>query len=72
MNCFQIPTATISLKHNILNFLWKGRCSKISWDTLCKCKEEGAMRLRKLEDLNLVARLTLIWRLINEQGLWAN
>lgn len=30
------------------------------------------MRLRKLEDLNLVARLTLIWRLINEQGLWAN
>lgn len=72
MQCFRLPVSTVQkIKHLILNFLWKSRNSKIPWEILCREKEEGGMGLRNLEELNRALYVKLIWKIINEEGIWA-
>ncbi|KAG7563869.1 Reverse transcriptase zinc-binding domain [Arabidopsis suecica] len=57
-------------------FLWSGTemCStkaKISWDIVCKPKEEGGLGLRSLKEANDVCCLKLVWRIVSHsKSLW--
>lgn len=57
----------VSILHKIdsmcVDFFWNGMTHKISWDTLYKPKLEGSIGIRKLSDLNITARLKLLWNL---------
>ena len=44
--------------------------TKISWDNVCKPKEEGGLGLRSLTETNKVSCLKLIWRILSQTMLW--
>lgn len=39
----------------------------VSWDTLCKSKEEGGLGLRRSKDMNKAMLTKLAWRLLHEE-----
>ncbi|KAG7541478.1 Reverse transcriptase zinc-binding domain [Arabidopsis thaliana x Arabidopsis arenosa] len=77
MSAFRIPRDCIKEINTICSaFLWSGpelntRKAKVSWDDICKPKQEGGLGLRSLKEANDVSILKLIWRVIsNEDSLW--
>ncbi|KAF8092782.1 hypothetical protein N665_0401s0029 [Sinapis alba] len=46
------------------------RKAKISWENVCKPKEEGGLGLRSLTETNKVSCLKLIWRILSQSTLW--
>ena len=58
-------------------FLWSGpamngRKAKISWEEVCKTKQEGGLGLRPLKEVNQVCCLKLIWRIVSASSLWVS
>ncbi|XP_056842893.1 uncharacterized protein LOC130495512 [Raphanus sativus] len=56
-------------------FLWSGSAmstskAKISWENVCRPKEEGGLGLRSLSETNKVCCLKLIWRIVSQSTLW--
>ena len=58
------------------SFLWKNSTSpssraRVSWSNICKPKKEGGLRLRKLEEFDLVFKLKRLWIFFSNSGsLW--
>lgn len=57
-------------------FIWSGSPNthtntKVSWDDICKPKEEGGLGIRRLRDTSRVFALSLMWRILtNSWSLW--
>ncbi|KAL0294267.1 UNVERIFIED_CONTAM: hypothetical protein Sradi_6895600 [Sesamum radiatum] len=57
-------------------FLWKGSTgsglAKVSWDHVCKSKEEGGLGLRRVLYMNQALMLKNVWRLLQEDpnSIW--
>ncbi|XP_056850253.1 uncharacterized protein LOC108824527 [Raphanus sativus] len=56
-------------------FLWSGPAmstskAKISWENVCRPKDEGGLGLRSLSETNRVCCLKLIWRITSQSTLW--
>lgn len=50
----------------------KKKVHLINWETLCKLKKEGGLRLRQAEMMNMAFLAKLGWRAINEpNSLWS-
>lgn len=45
---------------------------KISWEDICKLKQEGGQGLRPLKEVNQVSCLKLIWRILSAHSLWVS
>ena len=43
---------------------------KISWENVCKPKEEGGLGLRSLTETNKVSCLKIIWCILSQSTLW--
>ena len=56
------------------NFYWnKGEKHSplISWDEICKSKENGGTGIRKAEEINIAMQLKLLWKTIAEpDNIW--
>lgn len=58
------------------NFIWgttseARRCHLLSWDTICRPKEEGGLGFRSLRMVNICYMLKLGWNLVvNQDALW--
>lgn len=72
MLTYQMPSATIDkINRMCANFVWSGKVHKISWNKLCRPKEEGGVGLRNFTDIKKAAALKLLWHYANGSSLWA-
>lgn len=46
------------------NFVWNSKAHKISWDDVCKTKDEGGLGIRKTEEIAKIVVIKLIWDFI--------
>ncbi|KAL9686221.1 hypothetical protein QQ045_023676 [Rhodiola kirilowii] len=57
------------------NFLWdRGSASRhhwVSWEKICRPKEEGGLGIRRLEDVKKCLLTKLAWRFLQNQTIWA-
>jgi hypothetical protein len=68
----QIPASIIQKINSLCaNFLWKSKSHKMSWDEVCKTKNEGGLGIRKIEDIAKSIAAKLLWNYINGDSLWA-
>lgn len=74
---FLLPKSCLDTLEKLCNsFLWNGspetaRGAKVSWESVCSPKNSGGLGLRRLEDMNQVFGLKLIWLLFASKGsLW--
>lgn len=74
---FPLPKGCFETLERLCNaFLWSGaptsaRGAKVSWDSMCSPKSAGGLGLRRLNDLNQIFGLKLIWLLFAANGsLW--
>jgi hypothetical protein len=57
-------------------FFWGGseetrKTSWISWNTICLCKENGGLGVRRLREFNIALLGKWCWRmLVDREGLW--
>ena len=77
MAAYRLPRECIREVEKICSaFLWSGTSSnshkaKISWENVCRPKQEGGLGLRSLEEANDVRCLKLIWRIVSHgNSLW--
>ncbi|CAN6846295.1 unnamed protein product [Brassica oleracea] len=49
---------------------WSCTGAKVAWKDICKLKCEGGLGIRALKEVNKVAGLKLIWRLLTGDSLW--
>lgn len=58
------------------SFLWSGseesrKIAWVSWEVVCRCKDDGGLGIQKLHAYNLALLRKWIWRLLTErEGLW--
>lgn len=58
------------------NFIWGStaevrKCHLVSWDTVCRSKEDGGLGFRSLRSVNASYMMELGWELItNREALW--
>lgn len=76
---FPLPKGCLDSLERILGaFLWNGaphsaRGAKVSWDSVCTSKKVGGLGLRRLQSINKVFTLKLIWLLFDGSGyLWVS
>ncbi|KAJ6794693.1 Uncharacterized protein M6B38_230205 [Iris pallida] len=70
LQSIQIPTATIRKVEAICaDFIWRGGMHAISWDQLCRPREEGGVGLRPLHAVRKVACVKMAWRFIRGVAL---
>ena len=73
---FRLPSGCIKeVEQLCASFLWTGpelksTGAKVAWKDICKLKCEGGMGIRALKEVNKVAGLKLIWRLLTWDSLW--
>lgn len=74
---FPLPKACLEALEKLCNsFFWSGapnsaRGAKVSWESVCTPKAAGGLGLRRLENMNQVFGLKLIWLLFAGTGsLW--
>ncbi|CAA7013480.1 unnamed protein product [Microthlaspi erraticum] len=74
---FPLPKKCLHKLEQMCNaFLWNGvpdsaRGARVSWASVCSPKSAGGLGLRRLEDMNQVFGLKLIWMLFASNGsLW--
>lgn len=78
MAAFRLPSVCIKEVEKLCSaFLWSeselnGRKAKVSWEDVCKPKEDGGLGVRRLNDVNLVCSLKLVWRILSANTLWVN
>ena len=77
MAAYRLPRECIREVEKICSaFLWSGTSSnshkaKISWENVCRPKQEGGLGLRSLKEGNDVCCLKLIWRIVSHgNSLW--
>ena len=77
MAAYRLPRECIREVEKICSaFLWSGTSSnshkaKISWENVCRPKQEGGLGLRYLREANDVCCLKLIWRIVSHgNSLW--
>ena len=68
MSVFILPASVLkSLDRVMFRFLWFGHGSKrsifVSWDDVCRPKDEGGLGIRRPKDTNLVGIIRLLWEL---------
>ncbi|KAJ6800182.1 uncharacterized protein M6B38_204855 [Iris pallida] len=69
----QIPSATIRKVEAICaDFIWRGGMHVISWDLLCRPREEGGVGLRPLHTVRKAACVKMAWRFIKGGSLWTD
>lgn len=51
--------------------VWKGKHSKIPWDTITTLKAKGGLGLQNLEDINKTCNIKRIWNVLNNETLCA-
>ncbi|KAJ6836362.1 uncharacterized protein M6B38_328180 [Iris pallida] len=69
----QIPSATIrKVEALCADFIWRGGMHAISWDQLCRPREEGGVGLRSLHTVRKAACVKMAWRFIKGGSLWAD
>ncbi|KAF9603601.1 hypothetical protein IFM89_037100 [Coptis chinensis] len=67
MGVYKWPSSVIKEAESIFrNFLWSGnpaikKCVTVSWDKVCKPKEEGGLGIRRLRELNMALLMKLAW-----------
>ncbi|KAJ6809410.1 uncharacterized protein M6B38_160565 [Iris pallida] len=70
LQSIQIPTATIRKVEAICaDFIWRGGMHAISWDQLCRPREEGGVGLRPLHAVMKAACVKMAWRFIKGVAL---
>lgn len=58
------------------SFLWKNRTTsasgaRVSWEDICKPKNEGGLGIRRLEEFQLIFELKRVWNFFSESGsIW--
>ncbi|CAA7042276.1 unnamed protein product [Microthlaspi erraticum] len=74
---FPLPKKCLDQLERMCNaFLWNGtpdsaRGARVSWSSVCSPKSSGGLGLRRLEEMNQVFGLKLIWMLFSSNGsLW--
>ena len=73
---FRLPSGCIKEVEKLCaSFLWTGpelksTGAKVAWKDICKLKCEGGLGIRALKEVNKVAGLKLIWRLLTGDSLW--
>ncbi|KAL0285152.1 UNVERIFIED_CONTAM: Retrovirus-related Pol polyprotein from type-2 retrotransposable element R2DM [Sesamum radiatum] len=74
---FFLPKSIIKvIEQRMRAFLWKGSTgsglAKVSWDHVCKSKEEGGLGLRRVLYMNQALMLKNVWRLLQEDpnSIW--
>ncbi|KAL1194824.1 putative ribonuclease H protein [Cardamine amara subsp. amara] len=74
---FRLPKSCIKeIDRMCSSFLWSGpdmnlNKAKITWEEVCKTKQEGGLGLRSLREANDVSCLKLIWRIVSHgPSLW--
>lgn len=76
ISAFRLPSACLKEIDRLCSaFLWSGptlnnKKAKVSWEDICKPKEEGGLGLRSLKEANKVSCLKLIWRIVSANSLW--
>ncbi|KAG7592735.1 Reverse transcriptase domain [Arabidopsis thaliana x Arabidopsis arenosa] len=77
MGAFRLPRECIKDIDKLCSaFLWSGSemktsKAKVSWEDICRPKQEGGLGLRSLKEANAVSCLKLIWRLVSHSdSLW--
>ncbi|CAL1398112.1 unnamed protein product [Linum trigynum] len=70
-----IPVSVCDLiDKKIRAFVWgaeQGKSHLVTWETICKPKEEGGLGLRSARALNLAYLMKLVWLFLNdESALW--
>jgi exonuclease III len=72
LQTFHFPATSIKkIEKKCADFLWRGKYHKISWDKVCKPKEEVGFGIRNLKDLSSTCHLKLFWRFLSADSLWA-
>ncbi|KAG7572003.1 Reverse transcriptase domain [Arabidopsis suecica] len=76
---YRLPNTCIREVEKLCSaFLWSGtdlnsHKAKISWEKVCRPKQEGGLGLRSLKEANTVCCLKLIWRIVSHSNsLWVN
>lgn len=76
---FSLPKNVLNaIESMITKFLWNGKSQghtnyKVSWDICCQPLEEGGLGLKKLEDMNEIAVIKQVWRILaGEETMWTN
>ncbi|KAJ6835850.1 uncharacterized protein M6B38_329970 [Iris pallida] len=73
LQSIQIPSATIRKVEAICsNFIWRGGIHAISWDQLCRPREEGGVGLRPFQEVRKAACMKMAWKFIKGGSLWAD
>ncbi|XP_019082547.1 PREDICTED: uncharacterized protein LOC109125398 [Camelina sativa] len=74
---FRLPRECIREIYKLCSaYLWSGPTlnpskAKITWEDVCKPKQEGGLGLRSLKEANDVSCLKLIWRMVSSgNSLW--
>lgn len=74
---FRLPRGCIREVEKLCSaFLWSGpdlnpHKARISWEVVCKPKQEGGLGLRSLKEVNDVCCMKLIWRIVSHaDSLW--
>ena len=77
LTAFRMPKKCLrEIEKMCAAFLWSGlemntKKSKISWMEVCKKKTEGGLGIRPLTEVNDVACLKLVWRILSgKNSLW--
>jgi hypothetical protein len=76
MSVYLLPKSTISsMDKTRRTFFWQGGGTKkkyhlIKWETICKNKKKGGLRIKDLRKLNISLMCKWWWRLETEEGLW--
>lgn len=77
MSAYRLPSQCIREINSLCSaFLWSGPAlsthkAKISWEDVCRPKDEGGLGLKNLTEANKVSCLKLIWRIISaKNSLW--
>ena len=72
MSCFKFPDSLLSDIQSMMTKFWWGDGDKgrpihwISWDKLCKQKEDGGMGFRQLRAFNLALLTKQAWRIATQ------
>ncbi|KAL4343007.1 hypothetical protein AHAS_Ahas11G0035300 [Arachis hypogaea] len=79
MQTMKIPMTVCAKMNKICrNFLWRSsdverKVLLLNWEKICKSKEEGGIRIRRLQETNQLFLMKLAWGLIHKRDvLWGS
>lgn len=67
----QIPMVAIQSINSICDkFIWKSKVHKMSWEDVCKSKQEGGLSIRKFDDMTKAIVIIMVWKFLQGDSLW--